>query len=158
MKRRHLLLASIICWTIAILIIAYLLNGCATSPAYRAAYNAEFQVRRLAIPVLYSDRWSHIEHVEAGKPFRANCETYSRTIADVLVKDGADPAEIWLLIGRIKGTQVKHMVVYYDGIIIDGRKPYVSAFDVVPHEWTLMCRFDKKGWYPFDRAELGGGI
>lgn len=155
------LIAAIICWTIAVLTLAWALFGCA-SPKVNLAHEAEWQVRQLAHQVIDAPRTSQIDKVHAGETFRANCETYARTVADLLIEYGADPEEVWLVRvgvpmrgislwdfgkGFIRMPIMYHMIVYYKGVIIDNRKPHITRASALNYTWEGMQRARGGPWY-----------
>jgi hypothetical protein len=86
--------------------------------------------------LLKTDPVSQIESVRVGKPFYANCQTFSLTVLDMLIERGVDPADIELAVVRIlpkgfawvyengkwgidKGEM--HQVVVWDDMVLDNR-------------------------------------
>ena len=137
---------------ILIAILAIALTGCSnlynSTPEFAAAYQAHGDTYALAAQVYEAERVSQAAKVRAGERFYANCDTYSRTIADLLVSDyGADPAEVWLVqvTGKSKGRWMTsasrrvsmpvtdHQIVLYRGCVIDNRwRPVLTLEDL---EW-----------------------
>lgn len=149
--------ASIVCFVCAALTLW--LMGCSkldtTLPEYGLASDAKAKVHSLAVPVRGTERKSQLDKVLAGELFYANCDTYSRTLADLLIHRGADPAEVWLVnvsipvagfvwVNRGNGwKRVKadpHQVVLYRGMALDNRWPGVLT--VKDLEWKY--KFNKK--------------
>jgi hypothetical protein len=152
--------AALVCFVCAALVIW--LMGCGpaakiftsgldtTTPAFAAIQDAHLRTYHLAAQVRGADRVSKADEVRRGERFFANCDTYSRTVADLLVTDyGADPAQVWLVqvdipvVGFVWDQQPsgkwqrvkaeKHQVVLYRGMVSDNRwRPIVTAKDL---EW-----------------------
>lgn len=145
--------------------------GCAwfdkTTPEFQAAYDAHGKTYHLAAQVREAERVSQAAKVRAGERFLANCDTYSRTIADLLVTDyGADPAEVWLVqvSGKKRGMWItrtnhlveipvgNHQIVIYGGWVIDNRwRPVLKVKDL---EWEYvfekMQNMQDKLWVAYD--------
>jgi hypothetical protein len=145
---KHLLKASMVCWAIVIALLVWGLYGCAPkSPEFRAAYDVHGRVYHLAAQVREADRESKADQVRAGERFYANCDTYSRTIAELLISDhGADPADVWLarVSQKRKGMWIArsntvhlpvehHQIVIYKGYVIDNR--WRAVLSVKDLEW-----------------------
>jgi hypothetical protein len=135
------------------------LTGCSnlynSTPEWATAVDVYHDVDHLAVQVRGADRESKADEVRGKELFFANCDTYSRTVADLLVNDyGADPADVWLVQVRIpvkgfvwekvgnKWIRIKstpHQIVMWQDIVID------NLWGVVPVkslEWRY--RFDSK--------------
>ena len=158
---KKFLCASMVCWAIAGLALFFLV-GC-VSPAHQLAFDTERQVNRLANQVMYADRNSQIDRIFAGQKFDSNCETYSRTIADLLVENGADPEDVWLVNVTVplRGVQVwdlgngpelrrsmGHMVVIYQDVMIDNMTPRVTQLGSKNYDLRSRRNVAVGGWYP----------
>jgi hypothetical protein len=158
--------AAVVCFVCAALVIW--LMGCGpaakifssgldtTTPEFAAVQDAHLRTYHLAAQVRGADRVSKADEVRRGERFFANCDTYSRTVADLLVTDyGANPAQVWLVRVRIpiqgfawekaggKWVRVKssrHQIVLYKGLVADNRWQAVVTVDDL--EWRY--RFDQK--------------
>lgn len=144
---------------IATLTIVLALTGCSSlynsTPEFAKANDAYFKVKSLAVPVRGAERKSQIDKVAAGELFYANCDTFSRTVADMLVLEyDADPAEVWLVNVSlpVKGfvwinngnswhrvKEEPHQIVIYRDLAIDNRWGVVPVKDL---EWEY--RFNRK--------------
>jgi hypothetical protein len=144
--------ASIICWLCVVVLLAWGFYGCAGidtgTPEFKSISDAHSRTYRLASQVRGADRESKADEVRAGERFFANCDTFSRTVADLLVTDyGADPADVWLVqvdipvVGFVWEQQPngkwkriladRHQVVLYRGLVSDNRWwPIVTMEDL----------------------------
>lgn len=148
---------------IATLAIVLALTGCSSlynsTPEFAAAYDAHGKTYHLAAQVRKAERVSMADKVRKGERFLANCDTYSRTIADLLIEDhGADPAEVWLVqvTGRSKGMWITrnsrrvempvdiHQVVVWKGIVIDNRWKPVLTLDDLEWEYDFLRKKNMK--------------
>ena len=132
------------------------ITGCSTldtsAPAFSHALDAQGKVHALATQVRGAERISQADKVRSGERFFANCETYARTVADLLVKDGAE--DVWLVTVQTKpgygwvrengrwsrDTGERHMVVEYAGHVIDNRWRAVLTWDDLKFEYREISR------------------
>lgn len=159
---------------IAALVIATALTGCSnlynSTPEFAQADQAYWQTRSLAVSVRGSDRQSKISEVKAGELFYANCDTFSRTVADLLIDQGADPAEVYLVIVEIpvkgfvwekradKWQRVRadvHQIVEYKGLAIDNRWGVVPVKDLEwEYEFVRKMNLADQRWIAWDLNAL----
>ena len=157
---KQYLYAAIVCWSVCLMT---LLSGCSnlynSTPEFATAYEVQGRVHALAAQVRGAERVSRAEAVRNGERFYANCETYARTVADLLVNDyGADPAEVYLVTVHIpakgfawvyengkwgKDKGIGHMIVEYQGWIIDNRWNGVLTRKDLEWEYEFV---GKKAW------------
>lgn len=152
------LIASIICFIFAFFTLTFM--GCSNkTPEFAEAYEAQGQVHSLATQVRGADRASQLNSVLEGKRFFANCETFARTTADLLIHNGAKPEDVWLVVvempvrgfvweqwggkwHRIKSD--RHMIVEYRGYVIDNRFNAVLTQKDLEWEYAWIKRQNMK--------------
>jgi len=142
------------------IIAALFLTGCSTlynsTPEFSDAYEVQGRVHTLATQVRGADRTSQADKVRAGERFFANCETYARTVADLLVNDyGADPAEVYLVTVHIpprgfawvyengkwgRDTGSRHMIVEYQGWVIDNLWNGVLTLEDLEFDYEIISK------------------
>ena len=154
-------------WLLSLIAVC-LISGCFNkTPEFTQAQDAHLRTYALAAQVRGADRISQAAKVRAGERFYANCDTYSRTVADLLVSDyGADPSQVWLVQvdipvkgfvwenqngkwQRIKAS--KNQVVLYKGLVLDNRwRPVVTVKDLgFEYEFVKKMNIQDKQWVAF---------
>lgn len=152
---------------VAIAVLAIMLTGCSSlynsTPEFSSALDAKARVDHLAGYARGADRVSQIDAVNAGQPFMANCETWARTLADLLIQEGADPADVALIIADPKPNRPhktwypedreSHMLVEYKGMLLDSNWPGMLTYKDLEYEYDFRLRQSMAGggWQPHDR-------
>jgi hypothetical protein len=146
--------------------LATMLTGCSSlynsTPEFSSALDAKARVDHLAGYARGAERVSQIDAVNAGQPFMANCETWARTLADLLIQDVADPADVALVIVKMKPNRPgktwypedeRHMLVEYKGMLMDRSWPGLLAYDDLEYEYDFQLRQSMAGggWQPHER-------
>ena len=160
--------ASIICFVCAAMTLW--LMGCSnlynSTPEFAAADKAYWKVKALALPYRGAERKSQLDKVKAGEPFYSNCDTFSRTVADLLVDQGAKPSDVWLVVvstpvnGIVwekrfgKDRRIKvfyHQIVEYKGIAIDNLNGVLPMADLRNYTFVKKMNMKDRKW---KRGEL----
>ena len=92
-----------------------------------------------------SDHWkSFADEVERGDVFKGDCDDFSLSCSELLIRQGTDPTKIRIAYCKTE-TGVGHLVCICDGWVIDNRQRDIIAWDDLPYEWHKSMRIDEKG-------------
>ncbi len=91
------------------------------------------------------EHWkSYADDVEAGRAFRQDCDGFALTCAELLIRQGADPADVRLVFCRTE-TGEYHLVCIADQMVLDNRQRAVWHWTQIRYDWISSMRMDNLG-------------
>lgn len=92
-----------------------------------------------------SDFWrSFANEVERGEIFKGDCDDFSLSCAELLIRKGIEKSKIRLALCIVE-TGDGHLVCIVDNFVLDNRQRSVMEWDKLPYQWIESMRMDELG-------------
>ena len=97
------------------------------------------------------DDWrSYADQVERGETIRDDCDAFSMTCAELLVRAGVDPNVIQLVACKTE-TGENHLVCVADGWLMDNRQRTVWPWTQLDYKWESSMKMSEPGVWRWKR-------
>jgi predicted transglutaminase-like cysteine proteinase len=92
-----------------------------------------------------SDHWkSFADEVERGEVFKGDCDDFSLTCAELLVRNGTALDRIKLVLCKVE-TGTGHLVCISRNLVLDNRQRKVLDWSELPYTWISSMGMDELG-------------